>query len=199
LSPPLTKAVAVAEVGSLELDHTYREGIQREGLSGICNVVGPDVLLPVLVWDGDSYDCDRPGWRAWLKKNMTPAERTAHNRRLRGRVCGLMAGLVAEEIISGPSSNLPSNEIWIEPELVYSNHDLTKATAYCRFLLPFKDEYDSMMIETARALREPDVLQAVMQLADALEKSGRFGFNDEAIPHLPSPRKNWPKRPRRLA
>ena len=54
------------------------------------------------------------------------------------------------------------------------------------------------MIETARTLREPDVSQAVMQLADALEKSGRIAFNGEAIRYLPAPRKDWPKRPRRL-
>ena len=134
-----------------------------------------------------------------VEKDMTPAERTAHNRRLRGRVCGLMAGPVADEIIDMPGSDLSPDQIWPEPRDICENDDITKADAYCRLLLPYKDEYEFLMGGTVRTLREPDVLQAVMQLADALEKSGRIGFNGEAIRYLPSPRKDWPKRPRRLA
>lgn len=104
-------AVAVADVGSLELDYTSRRGVRYKGWLGVNDIADPDVPPLMLRWGGMSYDsCDETRYRACLQ-GMTPAGRAAHYRRLRGRVCGLMAGPVAEEIIDGPGSDDPSDEV----------------------------------------------------------------------------------------
>lgn len=154
---------------------------------------------PHLFWD-DEHECfvvNNNSYKKDIKRTAgTCGTKTAgakyikeERRRLRVNICSILAGPIADAIAASDKVDLIAN-----PDRG-KDDDLNKAEALC-MLLPYRNEYDFLATETERLLRTPEVWDSVLKLADALNKAGTLG-NDDDIPFLPDPIPTWPPSPYR--
>jgi hypothetical protein len=113
---------------------------------------------------------------------------------MRGWVGALLAGEIATQILNG----CEEGQVFLDWGGNDEPEDCDKAVGIC-MLLPFRfdKEFDSVTKQTERILRTPEVWQRVLNLANLLEEKGILGREEEAIPFLPKPLRNWPKPPHR--
>ncbi|HCE68190.1 MAG: hypothetical protein A2X82_15525 [Geobacteraceae bacterium GWC2_55_20] len=185
--------MAVRPEGPGAWQHTSKRGSVRTDINGICRAELPhSAKSPYVFWDEDSYcmSVNRTGYKKYIQTRIVGKKSLMEERRwIRSGVCAALAGPIADAISD-------SVEIALAPECnEIGNNDICDAEALC-MLLPWRNEYDFLAIETERLLRTPEIWKRVQDLAAALEVAGTLGNVDD-IPFLPDPIPNWPPTPYR--
>lgn len=188
-----TYQLAVAPEGStVAWTYTGRKGPVLTGVWGVCET--SDAPFIGLRWDEieGGYALDRALYAALIRglsgqRGWVPE----HRRQLRAHVCGLLAGPLADSISAcdlEPYADQEDGE----------GQDVTVAGALCWALPSGRAQFDHAERVTLAALREPEIWQEVVALADALEVAGSME-SDAIEPFLPERRKHWPPSARRGA
>jgi hypothetical protein len=187
--------VAVAPEGASEWSTEGGRGEIISGVWGVCSATNPTTFARVCIkWDDalGEYHSDRRAFAHHLRQIEATADSPGVafelRRQVRAFVCGLLAGPLADSILEG------DDDPWLEPEWGDGpGEDRTLACAFAR-LLPFNREYDHLAQVTIEALRQTDIWQKVITLADELE---RVGDIEDVDPFLSEWYRSWPPGPPR--
>ncbi|KER70046.1 hypothetical protein HR51_21750 [Burkholderia cepacia] len=104
---------------------------------------------------------------------------------MRQRICGLLAGPIAESYFEQREFNVWDEEGWTDP-----SSDVEKAMGLAQ-LLPYRSEFEHACDVTSEALRRPEIWMRVIALADELERTGNL-CSDAIDKFLPKPDLEWP-------
>jgi hypothetical protein len=180
-----------------------RKGNLVSDLWGLCESSHNFLPFGFLRWikDKSTYQADSKGFRSRVRQiaQLMASERgplavkkfeAETRRRLRAEICVLVAGPIADEIFRGEDE-----PIYLWDEDPSPGDDVSKAEALSR-LLPFRNEFETAVATTEKALRDPELWEMVIRLADELEKRGDL---EEFDGFLPKPRPCWPRSPRQRA
>ncbi|TCG03141.1 hypothetical protein BZM27_50715 [Paraburkholderia steynii] len=184
--------VAVAPEGSASWAYqTEREGAEID-LWGACEPSGLGMAWTWCKWDGEHgvYLADRKGFNdvmSELKAFSGAHAHAARHRYLRAYVCGLLAGPIAESIVTNAAFDISNLNYWSG-----QHHDIPKAQGLSG-LLPRRNELSHLITMTEAALRTPAIWARVVALADELEKKGELDDVDEFLPDVDT---TWPPSPR---
>ena len=153
-----------------------------------CNGESPD--WDFLRWDEGLgvFSADRKAFDAFIgqvgRRNRQPIRR-----QIRVIVCVALSGPIAKAIQDGEPEGS-----FIRSSYDKMAHDMSLAEACCR-LLPFRHEIFHLADKTEHLLRNPDIWQAVIRLADLLETKEPLE-TERLIGFLPSARPHWPPPPK---
>lgn len=185
--------LAVAPEGSESWSYEGRKGDLFEDLWGICEPSDSSLGM-YLKWDSTqlSYKASREEFNR-QHRSMAIALGDTRGRRLmaearrfvRRRICGLMAGPIAEAYHENGEFNPWDVAGWGE-----RGSDLEVATGLAQ-LLPFRNEYERACEVTCDALARPEIWARVVALAEELERTGN-AHPDAVDKFLPQADSNWP-------
>jgi hypothetical protein len=103
---------------------------------------------------------------------------------VRLRVCGALAGPIAETYYQGREFDVWGTDGWLDRE---SDVEIAPGLAG---LLPYRSEFEHACMMTCDALRRPKVWSRVLELADELERKGNMSL-DAIAEFLPTPDVGW--------
>ncbi|CAE6872610.1 hypothetical protein R70211_01376 [Paraburkholderia domus] len=185
-------ALAVAPEGSESWTYEGRKGAVIEGAAGVCEPCDSPRLAMYLVWDGTSYRANRNEFNN-VHRSMAASlggTRGKHlltdvRRLVRRRICGALAGPIAESYYEKREFNVWETEGWVDP-----GSDVEHAMGLAQ-LLPYRREFEHACDVTCEALRRPEIWARVVALADELEHAENMS-EDAIAEFLPPPEANWP-------
>lgn len=184
--------LAVASIGSDSWTYHGRKGAVIVNAAGVCEPCDSPWLAMYLVWDDSSYRANRNEFNQ-VHGSMAKSLGSTRGRRfladmrrfVRRRVCGALAGPIAEARYENVEFNVWETEGWMDP-----GSDVQHAAGLAQ-LLPYRRELEHACDVTCEALRRPDIWSRVVALANELERSG--SMCPEAIAEfLPQPQVDWP-------
>lgn len=197
LGGEVIRGLAVAPVGCESWTFSTDVGVVVRDLWGICELDFSGLCTNYLVWEDEQlrYRANRREFNnvhRSLLALLGPArgkKALANMRRLvRLRVCGALAGPIAEAHFENNEFDVWEVEGWREP-----TSDVEVAEGLSQ-LLPFRGEFEHACDVTYETLRRPEVWSSVLALADVLERRGRLG-EDEIAEYLPKVDNKWPPSP----
>ncbi|SKC93237.1 hypothetical protein SAMN05446934_6474 [Paraburkholderia hospita] len=184
--------LAVAPEESDSWTYRGRKGAVIEGAAGVCEPCDHPWLGIYLTWDGSSYRANRREFNhvhGSMAKSLGPARGRRFladiRRFVRRRICGVLAGPIAEAHYENRKFNVWEAEGWVDPE-----SDVEKATGLAQFL-PYRRELEHACDVTCVAMRRPEIWSRVVALADELERVGNM-CPDAIAEFLPQPEAGWP-------
>lgn len=104
---------------------------------------------------------------------------------MRLRVCGTLAGTIAETFYGESEFDVCDAEGWLDRE---SDVEIAQGLAG---LLRYRSEFEHACEVVSEALRRPEVWSRVVALADELERTGNMS-PDAIAEFLPTPDFDWP-------
>lgn len=191
------RGLAVAPVGCESWTFSTDDGVVVRDLSGICELDFSGLCTNYLDWEHDQlrYRANRKEFNNVHRSLLVLLGPTrgkkalANMRRLvRLRVCGSLAGPIAETHFENNEFDVWEVEGWREP-----TSDVEVAEGLSQ-LLPFRREFEHACDVTCETLRRPEIWSSVLALADLLERRGRLG-EEEIAEYLPKADVNWPPSP----
>ena len=110
---------------------------------------------------------------------------------VRAHICGCLAGPIADQIAGGCAQG----DLFLELLDFTAGDDRCRAIGFCDLLPQRSDKaYYHLAEETESDLREPELWQSVLRIADALQAAGLL--EDEELEHLlPQQWQKWPPPP----
>lgn len=186
--------LAVAPEGSESWTYRGRKGTKFDNLWGICEPSDSPLVSMHLKWDGSqlSYRANRDEFNL-QHRSMAAALGATRGRQLlanvrrlvRHRVCGTLAGPIAEAYHVEGDFNVWDAEGWTYPE-----SDVEVAMGLAQ-LLPYRREFEHACEVTCDALRRPEIWARVVALAGELERTGNM-CPDAVAEYLPDADSAWP-------
>ncbi|TAL98766.1 MAG: hypothetical protein EPN73_02315 [Paraburkholderia sp.] len=184
--------LAVAPEGDEPWTYQGRKGAVLENLAGVCEPCDSPWISMYLEWDGTSYRANRNEFND-VHRSMAASLGTTRGKQLladvrrfvRRRVCGALAGPIAESYYREEEFDVWGAEGWVEPE-----SDVEKAMGLAQ-LLPYRRELEHACDVTCDAMRRPDIWSRVIALADELERSGNM-CTEAIAEFLPQREADWP-------
>ena len=186
-----------------------RKGDAETGLAGVCETSDCFSAYRFLRWSSDAgcYEVDRRGFeernrqlasfaatmaKPGIARYITSQQSIAAKARrvVRANLCGILAGLIAEQIYIGQEVFIP-----LADGLYGPGDDLVRAEAIA-MILPRRRELEHAAGVVEDALRDPATWGRVIRLADELE---RVGDIEDLGGLLPYPQPDWPPPPPRRA
>jgi hypothetical protein len=167
--------VAVAPEGAAAWTVELRKGEVLTDLWGVCEKFEDH---PAEWFRTRNGGFDRKQFRACLKP-FPGAYRRRVWRMIRAHLCAVVAGELAEHIYRGQT-----------PEFDFDGDGDSLTAMADEGLLLGHDNLENMVELTIRKLQTPQVWKRIVELADALEMSGRIAEGIEAF--LPVPEPSWP-------
>ena len=188
------RGLAVAPVGCESWTFSTDIGVVVRDLFGICELDYSGLSTMYLEWDDDQlrYRANRKEFNnvhrsllALLGASRGKKALANMRRLVRLRVCGALAGPIAEAHFENNEFDVWEVEGWREPT---SDVELAEGLSQ---LLPFRREFEHACDVTSETLKRPKVWSSVLALADILERRGRLG-EKEIAEYLPKADVNWP-------
>ncbi|CAG9242110.1 conserved hypothetical protein [Paraburkholderia caribensis] len=184
--------LAVAPEGSDSWTYRGRKDTVIEGAAGVCEPCDHPWLGIYLTWDGSSYRTNRREFNrvhGSMAKSLGPARGRRFladiRRFVRRRVCGVLAGPIAEAHYENREFDVWETKGWVDP-----GSDVEKASGLAQ-LLPYRREFEHACDVTCDAMRRREIWSRVVALADELERSGSM-CPDAIAEYLPQPEASWP-------
>lgn len=186
--------LAVAPEGSESWTYPAQKGGSMKDLWGACELRDGPLLSMYLKWDDAqlSYRANRTEfdnvYRAMTASlGATRARQVLADLRrvVRLRVCGALAGPIAESYYEEREFDVWQAEGWVNPE---SDVEIALGLAQ---LLPYRSEFEHACKVTSEALRRPEIWSRVLALADELERTGNMR-PDAMAEFLPMRDFHWP-------
>lgn len=186
--------LAVAPEGCESWTYKGRKGGVIEGAAGVCEPCDIPWISMYLEWNEARlcYAANRDEFNHVHRSRAKSLGATSGRQFLadlrcfvRRRVCGALAGPIAEAHYENVEFNVWETEGWMDP-----GSDVQHAMGMAQ-LLPYRRELEHACDVTCEALRRPDIWSRVVALANELERSG--SMRPEAIAEfLPEPEVDWP-------
>jgi hypothetical protein len=197
LGGEVIRGLAVAPVGCESWIFSTYSGVVSQDLWGICELDSSGLCTNYLQWEDEKfrYRANRDEYNSSHRSLLvllgaTRGRKTVANLRrlVRLRVCGGLAGPIAEAHFENNEFDVWEVEGWREP-----TSDVEVAEGLSQ-LLPFRCEFEHACNVTCETLRRPEIWSRVLALADVLERRGRLG-EDEIAEYLPKVDIKWPPSP----
>ena len=182
-------SIRVARLTVAPADCTeWVEGAQMSEIEcdrwGICQVAS-GLYGSCVSWDDDelAYVVKKIGMLQ-LITNGTGKLNSSRKQEIKGQICGILAGPVADMIIDTDYDALAQSDT--------PHSDIDKAMGLSK-LLGRRHEavYDHLITVTLSTLKTARVWDAVLRISDALERTGNLE-GDELSALLPAPLVGWP-------